>query len=122
MAVKRWRITPGFRRHFTRRRRPTLPAHLSDRFRQVPEAGLDAIRESPQQHYFTSPRVPSGYLETEWGRRDLENHLTHRLKQDRGRVIPWLDDVRPLRGSKVYLERCWRSAVGRVARRWQWPS
>ncbi len=101
-----WTIASTVGRKFIGRTRAPSPEHLSDRFRHAPDAGLVAIRESLERNYFTAPRAPSGYLDTDWGRRDLEDHLSRRLKRDRERIIPWLDDVRPLAGRKVLEIGC----------------
>jgi hypothetical protein len=93
--MKRWGIASAFRGFFEGRRWPGLPNHISGRCRQVPDSAIAGIRESLERHYFIDPRAPVGYTETEWGRRDLENLLTRRLKRDREVVIPCLDDVRP---------------------------
>jgi 2-polyprenyl-3-methyl-5-hydroxy-6-metoxy-1,4-benzoquinol methylase len=100
--VKRWQILSAF----TRRPRIPFPDHISNRFRLVPTAGLDAIRESLERYYFTGSRAPNAYLETEWGRRDLGNHVDGRLRWDRETVIPWLDGVRSLQDSKVLEIGC----------------
>lgn len=105
MAVKRWGIASALR-GYVDGRRPGLPDHIAGRFRQVPDAGIAAVRESLERHYFNGPRVPVGYTGTEWGRRDLEDHLARRLKRDREVVVPWLDGARPLRGSRILEIGC----------------
>lgn len=67
-----------------------------DRLRQL-EAEL-------RVHYFAS--CPAGYLETDWGKNDLANHLRKRLEMDRTIIVPWLDGVRRLDGLEVLEIGC----------------
>ena len=83
-----------------------VPGHLSAQFRRISDTGLGSIRASLEQHYFAFPRVPKEYLASEWGQQDLQNHLVRRLRRDREEVIPWLDEARPLRDSKVLEIGC----------------
>jgi len=83
-----------------------VPGHLSAQFRQISDSGLGSIRASLEQHYFAFPRSPNDYLASEWGQQDLQDHLVRRLRRDREEVIPWLDEARPLRGSKVLEIGC----------------
>jgi len=81
-----------------------VPGHLRASFRDVDERRTEAIERALRDHYFS--KWPDGYLATDWGRRDLANHLFGRLEADRDVVIPWLDGVRPLRGSSVLEIGC----------------
>jgi 2-polyprenyl-3-methyl-5-hydroxy-6-metoxy-1,4-benzoquinol methylase len=65
---------------------------------------MNLIELSLRNNYFA--RCPEGYLSTEWGRNDLENHLYRRLKMDRNIIIPWLDQSRLLRNSSVLEIGC----------------
>jgi S-adenosylmethionine-dependent methyltransferase len=65
---------------------------------------MDMLELSLRNNYFA--RFPEGYLSTEWGRNDLENHLCRRLEMDRKMIIPWLDESRPLRNSSVLEIGC----------------
>jgi len=62
------------------------------------------IEQSLRDNYFT--RFPEGYLSTDWGKNDLENHLFRRLDTDRNMVIPWLDGAVPLRGASILEIGC----------------
>ena len=70
-------------------------------FRAIDKPKVDLIELSLRNNYFT--RFPEGYLSTDWGKNDLEDHLFRRLDTDRNMIIPWLDGVMPLR-SKSILE------------------
>jgi 2-polyprenyl-3-methyl-5-hydroxy-6-metoxy-1,4-benzoquinol methylase len=83
-----------------------MPAHLLAGIRPITEAGIHAVRASLEDHYFAFPRRPRDYLATEWGQQDLQDHLFARLHRDREEVIPWLDDGRAIRGSRVLEIGC----------------
>jgi S-adenosylmethionine-dependent methyltransferase len=106
MSVKCFQFNPAPGSGSLSRRESPVPDHIANRFRQIPNLGLDLIRDSLKRHYFIVPRAPIGYLETEAGRRDLENHLARRLTRHRQTIIPWLDGVRTLAGSKVLEIGC----------------
>jgi ubiquinone/menaquinone biosynthesis C-methylase UbiE len=62
------------------------------------------VEQALRRHYFRS--MPDGYLETEWGRSDLEHHVTGRLHLDRTIVVPWLGGIRELAGARVLEIGC----------------
>ena len=62
------------------------------------------IEYSLRQNYFA--RFPEGYLSTDWGKNDLQNHLSRRLHSDRNMIVPWLDAVRPLRNASILEIGC----------------
>jgi len=67
------------------------------------EQRLDVVRQSLIETFFNGN---TEYLETEEGRADLENHLTHRLECDRTVTVPWLNRTRSLRGLRVLEIGC----------------
>lgn len=75
-----------------------MPSSRGDRER---DRRVEAVL---REHYFRS--CPEGYLETEVGRNDLQNHVWCRLRQDREIVIPWLEEIRPLKGISVLEIGC----------------
>src|SRR5258706_9280042 len=81
-----------------------LPQHIQERFRTIDKPKLDLIESSLRHNYFI--RYSEGYLETERGRNDLENHLFRRLDGDRNTVIPWLDAARPLQNASILEIGC----------------
>src|SRR6185369_13180936 len=82
----------------------SMPPHLSANFRPLDKSALGLVESSLRRNYFV--RFPEGYLETDWGRNDLENHLSRRLEADRTKIVPWLDAARPLRDSSVLEIGC----------------
>ena len=85
-------------------RAPERPARMVDRFRTIDKSDLDALESALRANYFRA--CPGGYLSTEWGRRDLADHLYARLEADRSEVIPWLDATRCLHGATVLEIGC----------------
>jgi 2-polyprenyl-3-methyl-5-hydroxy-6-metoxy-1,4-benzoquinol methylase len=81
-----------------------IPRHLSANFRTIDKSKLDLLELSLRENYFV--RFPEGYLATDWGKNDLENHLFRRLDSDRKMIIPWLDAVRPLRDTSILEIGC----------------
>lgn len=69
----------------------------------TPEAFAD-LEAALRGNYFA--RQPSGYLDTDQGRRDLANHLTTRLQNARSQVVPWLESVIDLNGARVLEIGC----------------
>jgi S-adenosylmethionine-dependent methyltransferase len=65
---------------------------------------LALVERSLREHFFASS--PPGYLETDWGRRDLEHHLRARLETDRSVVVPWLASIADLRGARILEIGC----------------
>src|SRR6266850_7471643 len=82
----------------------SVPDGIKANFRTIDKPQLDLIERSIRNHYFASS--PEGYLSTEWGRNDLEDHLFRRLDTDRNLIIPWLDEARPLRNASILEIGC----------------
>ena len=78
--------------------------HLHANFRAIDKLRVEGIELSLCRNYFV--RFPSEYLSTDWGKQDLENHLSKRLEMDRKTIIPWLDKARPLRDSSILEIGC----------------
>jgi 2-polyprenyl-3-methyl-5-hydroxy-6-metoxy-1,4-benzoquinol methylase len=81
-----------------------IPPHLSANFSTIDKSKLDLVELSLRENYFV--RFPEGYLSTDWGKNDLENHLFRRLDSDRNMIVPWLDTVRPLRNTSILEIGC----------------
>ncbi len=81
-----------------------IPGHIQANFRTIDKPKFDSIELSLRQHFFA--RLPEGYLATDFGSRDLEDHLFKRLETDRRIIIPWLNDVRPLRDASILEIGC----------------
>jgi 2-polyprenyl-3-methyl-5-hydroxy-6-metoxy-1,4-benzoquinol methylase len=82
----------------------TAARHLDANFRTIDKTNFDLLELSLRNNYFT--KFPEGYLLTDWGQRDLENHLCGRLDVDRNMIVPWLDDARTLRATSILEIGC----------------
>lgn len=83
---------------------PKIPKHISKNFKKITQSELDIIQLSLKEHYFSD--CPKGYLSTEYGYKDLVDHLINRLQQDRKFVIPWLDEAKTLKDSDILEIGC----------------
>ncbi len=81
-----------------------LPRHLTERFRALDPGATRALRERLERHLCEGR--PAGYAASAEGQRDLESHLFRRLRNDRLRVVPWLDAARPLAGARLLEIGC----------------
>lgn len=82
----------------------SAPRHIHENFRTIGKTDFDLLELSLRNNYFA--RFPEGYLLTDWGKYDLENHLFRRLDTDRDMIVPWLDDARPLRSTSILEIGC----------------
>jgi len=85
-------------------REEAAPARIAGNFRDIASADLDALRECLERTCFADR--PGGFLCTDAGRDELADHLTGRLRFARNCVIPWLDSVRSLRGTRILEIGC----------------
>jgi S-adenosylmethionine-dependent methyltransferase len=83
---------------------PKVPKHLSRNFRQIDEAGFDELRTSLVRNFFA--KSPEGYISSETGEQDVSDHLFARLNEDRKSIVPWLNDVKTLRGANILEIGC----------------
>jgi S-adenosylmethionine-dependent methyltransferase len=81
-----------------------LPAHLAARYRALGERERAALAEALDAHYFAG--CEPGYLASEPGRRDRDDHLFRRQDVARAQVVPWLDAASPLEGARVLELGC----------------
>lgn len=84
--------------------RPRILPHLSQNFVKSETSGLEQIQASLERNYFS--KEPDGYLLTEEGRIDLDDHLLGRLEESRKFVIPWLDRAKPLKKANILEIGC----------------
>ena len=74
---------------------------------QLPDtaARLGAVREALEQHYFLGWRAKDSFsLESyAW---DLNNHLIDRMRQDRQRIVPWLNAAARIKGAAILEIGC----------------
>jgi len=82
-----------------------LPRHLRRNQIKVNDIGMDAIRNSLKENYYTGRRSESTYTK-EMYEKDLNIHVYRRIENQRIRVVPWLDNARPLKESRVLEIGC----------------
>jgi 2-polyprenyl-3-methyl-5-hydroxy-6-metoxy-1,4-benzoquinol methylase len=82
-----------------------VPAALTKN--QIPDTAerMGAVQKALEQHYFQGWRakdlVPPRFYA--W---DLNNHVIDRMRQDRQRIVPWLNATQPLEGAAVLEIGC----------------
>ena len=81
-----------------------LPEGIRKNFSSPGGDGLRAVEAALRSHYFSG--FPPGYLDTEAGRKDWQDHLRLRLQGTREIIIPWLASVRPLAGARILEIGC----------------
>jgi len=82
----------------------SAPRRIDANFRTLGGPEFDSLELSLRNNYFAG--CPEEYLLTDWGKRDLEDHLFRRLDADRAMTVPWLDAARPLRGASILEIGC----------------
>jgi 2-polyprenyl-3-methyl-5-hydroxy-6-metoxy-1,4-benzoquinol methylase len=87
---------------------PKIHKHISERFRSIDPKGVNLIETSLKKNYFTQNDAwfNGAYLSSDQAQNDLQDHLHRRLDNFRKTVIPWLNDAKPLRGSKILEIGC----------------
>jgi len=70
----------------------------------------NALTTALKAHYFRKNvehgKLPDNYLETESGKKELEELLYKRLDVFRASVVPWLNSIHPLNGSRILEIGC----------------
>lgn len=87
---------------------------LSKNYRSISPAAMASFREFVINTRFTPEvKMPGGmtvsrekYLETPAGQISLDQHLFARVEEDRKNVIPWLNSIFPLSGSRILEIGC----------------
>lgn len=86
---------------------------VAENFLRLEPSGIEKLTESLKEHYFKYvcryydlAESPDAYFETEAGGKDLDDHLFGRLDGKRERVVPWLNDARPLKGARILEIGC----------------
>src|SRR4030042_2988908 len=88
-----------------------IPVHLSRNFRNIDRDGIRKIEESLKKNYFSQKQFlvdefSESYLNTDEGKKDLQDHLFLRLDKNRKTVIPWLDNTKSLKGASILEIGC----------------
>lgn len=81
------------------------PPHLLRNQIQIGEGKLRAIERSIKENYHTGWRSESNYSR-EMYENDLKAHLYGRLEKDRRGIVPFLDNVSTLQGSRILEIGC----------------
>ncbi len=82
-----------------------IPERLRCNHRTISGESANQIETSIRANYHKGWRSETNYS-VEGYRADLADHLHNRLNDDRGRIIPWLDNAHPLRGSRILEIGC----------------
>jgi 2-polyprenyl-3-methyl-5-hydroxy-6-metoxy-1,4-benzoquinol methylase len=82
-----------------------VPNHLLRNHRVLPPDNAFVLENSIRTHYHKGRRAEEKYLPSVY-QQDLEDHLYNRIRDDRQRIIPWLDHVRPLNGARILEIGC----------------
>ena len=83
---------------------PPVPPRISSCFRPIDQQGLAALEEALHRHYFAARSA--AYFDSSEGRVDMSAHLTGRLEACRRIIVPWLDSVGPLAGTRILEIGC----------------
>lgn len=88
---------------------PYIPIHLKSRFRRLDESEITKLQESLKTNFYKDS--PPDFLASESGKRDLSDHMFDTLKLNRHYIIPWLDSIKKLEGSKILEIGCGTGAT-----------
>ncbi|HLX88977.1 MAG TPA: class I SAM-dependent methyltransferase [Acidimicrobiales bacterium] len=82
-----------------------VPDELQARHVVFDEASIEQLLVALKEDYFGAQTEEFGdveeYLATDTGKADCRDHLVERLDRNRATVIPWLDHLKSLDGSRV---------------------
>jgi len=82
-----------------------LPRHLKKNQIKIDDVGLNTIRNSLKENYYTGHRSESTYTK-EMYEKDLNTHLYQRIENQRIRVVPWLDNAKHLKEASILEIGC----------------
>jgi S-adenosylmethionine-dependent methyltransferase len=80
-----------------------LSRRLRVRQRPLSPSGRERLVAALAKYYF---REPPGYINTQAGKKDLDDHVIARTHEDRRTVVPWLDTLFRLDGAKIIEIGC----------------
>jgi S-adenosylmethionine-dependent methyltransferase len=78
--------------------------NVEKNFIEINNSKKEELYKYLSEFYFSSFR--KGYLESDIGKKDMEDHLINRLLNFRRRTIPWINSLMPLEQSKVLEIGC----------------
>jgi len=82
-----------------------FPLHLKNAQIKITQESLNKIKQSLENNYHTGWRNKDKYSEQDY-LNDLSAHLTDRIEHDRKTIIPWLDNTKSLKGSRILEIGC----------------
>lgn len=81
-----------------------IPAELAKNFITLDPQGMREIQESLYTHYFANSSEE--FLNSSFGKNDVNNHLIARLNNFRRTIVPWLHEIFPLKNAKILEIGC----------------
>lgn len=85
----------------------TIPQHLSVNFKNIHESSVEVLKQSLIQNYFShQTHDVVGYLNSNEGLDDLQNHLFERLNRFRNNYIPFIDNCCSFAGKTILEIGC----------------
>lgn len=81
---------------------PSVPETLSRNFRKHVES--NKLKHAVSA--YVAREKPAGWFDTDAGRKNLEDHLIHRLDIARQRIVPWINHNKPLATSRILEIGC----------------
>jgi len=68
-------------------------------FIEIDDSKKEELHKYLSEFFFSS--FKNGYLDSDIGKKDMENHMINRLLDFRYHTIPWINYLMPLKQSKV---------------------
>lgn len=82
-----------------------VPPHLARNHKEISQQDLDKLAELIRNNYYSSGRNINT-ISKELLEKEMNDNLFVRLTMARFRIVPWLDDAKPLSGSKILEIGC----------------
>jgi 2-polyprenyl-3-methyl-5-hydroxy-6-metoxy-1,4-benzoquinol methylase len=86
------------------------PSHLRAKQRHLSEEKKNRFIQSLKDNYFSDPYYypdpVEEYLATPYGQKDFMKHVSGRLEGDRNFIVPWLNEVLPLKDARILEIGC----------------
>jgi len=73
-------------------------------FCEINDSKKEELYKCLSEHFFS--RFKNGYLDSDIGKNDMENHISRRLFRFRTTVIPWINTIISLKQSKILEIGC----------------
>ncbi|BAW30196.1 MAG: class I SAM-dependent methyltransferase [Methanosarcina flavescens] len=82
----------------------SVPKSIKKNFTEINNDKALELKECLRYNLYRD--VETSFLESEEGKRDMENQLIKRLDYDRHSVIPWLDSAKPIKNARILEIGC----------------